>query len=510
MTPRRATSSPARSTLPSRRFALIFSALFILAHIAADLFLHTHLLSVSLLFSALCYLPAISLCVRRALLASGVLRLRWFLWTASLIAAFAEMFSASLLEFLHLTGSWHFLPPGCLVVSVTLVILVVATPPVATHIPTLRIYDALVCFVACIFCNVVFFSTNGLAGEHFAWANYLSFLHMAAAIAALLATRLYYTPAELKLIHFVALFQSLDFVFVFFSNYLALAVFHLPYNSPFDFTSDIPALILFIALLTPGLLAARPPRRENYFIRSALPLFLAFSPLLLGIYIVGHHLVLGLCGILLGSAFSLTRGTLASSGVLRAGDDLRQNLSHLTTLANRDSLTPALNRRAYDQAFDEIYNSAPPESRLTLILLDLDNFKFINDTYGHRHGDRCLCAIAEILLHVTALYEAQSEANAGLPPTALVSRFGGDEFVILLPRVDPAAAATLAEAIQTRVRALHLFSPDTEVTPLTVSIGLSSIQLGQLTHPTDLFDEADRNLYTAKREGRNRTQSSTL
>jgi diguanylate cyclase (GGDEF)-like protein len=155
--------------------------------------------------------------------------------------------------------------------------------------------------------------------------------------------------------------------------------------------------------------------------------------------------------------------------------------------ALQDPLTGLGNRRAFDRWMSRLDSDRVASGPVTLLLVDLDHFKEINDDFSHAVGDRVLCAVAEILrAHCTAEEQAV--------------RFGGDEFAVFL-RVDLATATRVAQRIRTGVSALDwaAVAPGLRV---TVSIGVAG--LGRGMSGAELFDAADRQMYEAKRRGRDR------
>lgn len=169
---------------------------------------------------------------------------------------------------------------------------------------------------------------------------------------------------------------------------------------------------------------------------------------------------------------------------------LRQN-GELERLASRDPLTGCLNRRAFyalfEKAFDE---SREQESELCSLMVDIDNFKRVNDQFGHAVGDHAIQAVANCL-------------SAGLRLTDTVGRYGGEEFCLMFPRTTWAEATDLAERLRIRVRMEAGSRMRMAVgLALTVSIGVSSIAFGART-PLELIDQADKALYAAKEGGRN-------
>ena len=169
----------------------------------------------------------------------------------------------------------------------------------------------------------------------------------------------------------------------------------------------------------------------------------------------------------------------------------------LSALAMTDALTGLWNRRAFDQALRrEWKRTSRKESDLSLLLLDLDHFKPLNDQYGHPLGDECLAAVA-------------STISDKVRATDVVCRWGGDEVAIILPATDQAGALRAAEKIRSAVEALRfrVKKDSGEWVSVTASIGVATAQAepeGTITTPYDLLQTADKALYRAKHEGHNR------
>jgi len=155
-----------------------------------------------------------------------------------------------------------------------------------------------------------------------------------------------------------------------------------------------------------------------------------------------------------------------------------------------DSLTGLHNRRAFEEMIQrEVQLAARGNTPLTLLMMDLDHFKLLNDNWGHALGDRALRTFGGVLLTVTGSGDA-------------VARLGGEEFAILLPGRSARSALSLAERLRATVEGLRL-SEGEELVRFTVSIGLSSLQPGE-TAFEPMLRRADRALYKVKRSGRNR------
>ena len=166
----------------------------------------------------------------------------------------------------------------------------------------------------------------------------------------------------------------------------------------------------------------------------------------------------------------------------------------LESLASLDGLTGIPNRRRFDEALEtEWMRSMRSATPLSIIMMDVDQFKAYNDGYGHNMGDICLKTVASTLA-VEAARRSQD----------LIARYGGEEFIALLPGTDTNGAYLLAERLRERIEALrlpHVYSDFSRW--VTISCGCASIIPDQHHTPLQLLGEADKMLYQAKAEGRN-------
>jgi len=174
-------------------------------------------------------------------------------------------------------------------------------------------------------------------------------------------------------------------------------------------------------------------------------------------------------------------------------DQLRQNLQQVTTEAQKDGLTGLFNRRTFERLLEE-YMMAANEQKvdLCLIMLDVDHFKKFNDNYGHLLGDEVLKIVARTLTDT-------------LKGRDVVARFGGEEFVVVLPNTPLDGAMRVADVIRQSIANKELKRKDTgqNFGRITVSLGVSSFR-----HHVDdipkLIKRADEALYESKKSGRNR------
>lgn len=161
-------------------------------------------------------------------------------------------------------------------------------------------------------------------------------------------------------------------------------------------------------------------------------------------------------------------------------------------LATIDEVTGIANRRRlFELGEFEFERARRYKKPLAAVLLDIDHFKQVNDTYGHHAGDRVLAALARAI-------------QAGVRQIDLFGRYGGEEFVLLLPEADLAAAAEVAERLCARVENLRI-QTDRGVLQVTVSLGVAMLTPG-VPSLANLIDRADQAMYAAKQAGRNRVE----
>ncbi len=173
--------------------------------------------------------------------------------------------------------------------------------------------------------------------------------------------------------------------------------------------------------------------------------------------------------------------------------ELERANAALTRLSRTDALTGLANRRHFDEVLAaECARSARYGVQLSLLAIDVDRFKSYNDDHGHAAGDACLRLIAEILRDGVRM-------GSDFP-----ARPGGEEFSVILPHTDPTAAATVAERIRDDVAAAFDTGRGDLRGPVTVSIGVADTSGKHPLAPEALSERADRALYLAKEQGRNR------
>jgi diguanylate cyclase len=189
---------------------------------------------------------------------------------------------------------------------------------------------------------------------------------------------------------------------------------------------------------------------------------------------------------------ALERRITASKAVIQ---DLHQELEAVRAESLTDEMTGLANRRRFGQVLKmEVFEARETGDPLCLALVDVDNFKRLNDSFGHQAGDRALRVVAQMFQH---------SIKAG----AHACRYGGEEFVLVLPRTELAAAVDLANTIRGAVKARELVkqSRGQSLGHVTLSIGVAAYRPGE---PVDDFvHRADAYLYAAKERGRDRVEA---
>ena len=175
---------------------------------------------------------------------------------------------------------------------------------------------------------------------------------------------------------------------------------------------------------------------------------------------------------------------------------LQQLNAALALLAANDSLTGLSNRRTLmELGVNECRRAQRFGHPLSVMVVDIDLFKAVNDDWGHLAGDRVICAVAQA---------CRARTRQGVDT---VARYGGEEFVLVLPETDTPEALRLAESLRDAVAALQVVVNDTGGTArVTVSIGVATLRQGDDRSFEDLVNQADKALYQAKETGRNNVQ----
>ncbi len=190
----------------------------------------------------------------------------------------------------------------------------------------------------------------------------------------------------------------------------------------------------------------------------------------------------------------LTCFVLGATGLVMSLARARQ--AELTLLLRTDALTGLVNRRALEQSLErEVARALRFGAPLAVVLFDLDHFKRVNDTFGHRAGDAVLAAVGGVL-------------RQSVREIDLAGRYGGEELMLVLPETDLEGARIVAERVRASVEALEVAQDTGEVVRVTLSAGCAVFSQARAADVASLVRCADDALYRAKDEGRNRVVTS--
>jgi len=182
-----------------------------------------------------------------------------------------------------------------------------------------------------------------------------------------------------------------------------------------------------------------------------------------------------------------------------ANSKLEEHNVELQRLSTIDGLTGIANRRTFDVSMKKEWSSArrtDTDVEVSVIMIDIDNFKLYNDGYGHQQGDDCLKQVA------------QGIATCIKRDCDLIARYGGEEFVAILPNTPAEGALHIAEIMRSHVENLaipHEYSPSSNI--VTLSLGVSTVVPSEHNSADNLIEAADKALYQAKESGRNKVMT---
>ncbi len=201
-------------------------------------------------------------------------------------------------------------------------------------------------------------------------------------------------------------------------------------------------------------------------------------------------------GLKLGAADYITKPYTPSIVEVRVANQIRykQNQDELERLNYTDALTGIANRRRFDESLAKWCVSDEKQSLFSLIMIDIDHFKLYNDFYGHAAGDECIKAVASQLQECV-------DAVGGL-----ASRYGGEEFVVILPDTDNEQAMSCADNLCVSIQALNIPHARSETCDtVTISLGVHTVDNrdDQIRDAETIVQQADKALYRAKMAGRN-------
>lgn len=270
----------------------------------------------------------------------------------------------------------------------------------------------------------------------------------------------------------------------------------------FFFPNDLVHLALLVLILFSVLLSAIPSlaaSRIAYYFQILVTLVPTIILLFLSNREQGNELI-ALAMIVMAITLILVSGY-----IYHLLYELQDAQIALQALADTDQLTQIANRRHFDRKFKVEWRRAMRDKTpISLLLIDVDYFKKFNDCYGHQAGDRCLQEIAIAMKSITNR------------PADLVSRYGGEEFAVLLPNTSQENSAMLADRVRKKIESLKIEHKESEFGVVTISVGVSCCEPAwdftgktpaeeqKVTFPAMLLTASDNALYISKEQGRNR------
>jgi diguanylate cyclase (GGDEF)-like protein len=225
------------------------------------------------------------------------------------------------------------------------------------------------------------------------------------------------------------------------------------------------------------------------------PAFFTLALLAMGIDAARHNFVFGMGAIAVAFVLHMARSTILQKIYERSQQALKEARDALETMSLTDALTRIANRRCFDRALDAEWRRAiRTQDPLSLLLMDIDYFKCLNDRYGHQAGDKCLAAVA------AALRGCLSRSGD------LIARYGGEEFAVILPTTETEGARIVAAKMQEAVRSLVIENESPIGLYVTISVGMATCSFPTDSRLLQLLEEADKALYCAKEKGRDRVE----
>jgi diguanylate cyclase (GGDEF)-like protein len=235
---------------------------------------------------------------------------------------------------------------------------------------------------------------------------------------------------------------------------------------------------------------------------NASPVFFTLCVLLLGAHTAQHRPIVGFAAVVGALLIYTFRATILQTRLRQVQESLNDSERNLRVLNSKlheqsliDPLTQIANRRRFEQVLEVEWNRALRSGwPISIVMLDIDHFKSLNDRYGHMRGDECLTTVAQML---------RRDLRRG---GELLARYGGEEFVAVLPNVDAEGAMLTAEAMRVRVHQIGIENHGSPLGRLTISVGVCSVVPTPGLTREGLVDAADTALYRAKAGGRNRAE----
>ena len=442
---------------------------------------------------ALAVLFAVAGSLRQMRGSGGALRLAWRFWIGMLLLRTTVLLYDGLLasgdapSWLQFNSLW--LGSGITAMSL---LAICCTADEEAPLRT-RLSDGVVALAVSLLIDAnVLLPAIGLTGD----TRFLSFvLLLSCFVAAVGAIAVFGTAnTRVRRFHLLAvLFLGLQCVATLLANNVSYLLLHHHNADLVDLVSDLPGLLFgCVAFFKPIAEAKRLRRNKfSYLVQSTIPFVPGFAAFMLGARLVTEYPAWGICGMsvaVLGSGF---RAIVVQSQYLARQENIETRNVELQELTEQDALTGVGNRRSFKKVMElewnETLRSAKPFS---LLIIDVDYLKVINDTYGHVRGDECLVKVSRIL-HIVSLQFGGH-----------LARVGGDEFALILRATDMAKAISLGERACASVAELAFDVGAGRRMSLSIGVATLAGKDKEFPEPEAMVEAADRALYEAKGRGR--------
>ncbi len=488
------------------RLLLGAAGLFVLLHWLCMFLFRTHAQGVSYPFIIVAPLLAFAGCSRQLRSGPQGVRISWtllsgsfLLWSAGMTIEAWELFTG------HVAPEIASVSDFFLCIYGIPILLAISTPTGRARSPLFIWLDSIQAVTTAYLIYLAFFSVSPFTVKPLQpiGVNRLVLIYTVESLLLAGGASLRCLPQRHKgaSFHFYRLLASYLWIYVVCIGFLNYGYLYTGGNTGYlDLFIDIPFLFLWVAatLQKPVLEEETlrfDRRRFVLFADTISPVLFTLALFALCFAVMPVHLYGGILSLVIAFSIYFIRATALQSQLMRTQQELIESQARLEEISMTDSLTDIANRRCFEKTlFSEWERSVRSTQPLSLLMLDVDFFKNINDRRGHLFGDRCLYKIAQ------ALHAELTRSGD------LLARYGGEEFVILLPATGRSGAIAVATKMQAAVNALKIENESSTGPYATISVGLAVAEFPTRETSHDLIEAADVALYQAKQRGRNRIE----
>jgi len=481
---------------------ILLSVAVLCAHLLLNVLFSQSAPAISYFFFTLASGAALAACIWRVIHTDSGIRLHWLLVTSGVGSWFIANLFEAISQILHratpttatIYDFFYFLFGVPFLVAIVI-------PEEEKPSPAFLVFDGIQAFAAGYLSYVLLFTVLPFANvpRRPISVDHLVLIYDAENLAiALLATlRLFFGVRSSRERRFFAILTAYLWLNLICTSLYNRFVGIFNNAGPLDLLIDLPFVVLALSAIRASNTEQHPvtsaPTSVTLFLDNVRPVFLGLALVALCAMVARQHFLVAVGFIFAAFVLYGARAALLHNRFLQTQQALEQARDRLEEMALQDGLTGIPNRRCFDQRLASEWSRAHRHRRpLSLLLVDVDHFKRINDTHGHLAGDECLKHIAHSLR--SALHRAGD----------LVARYGGEEFAILLPETESDGAFNIADNIRV---ALEQATPSCTGCPITVSVGVTTWEGHDETPPAQILETADKALYNAKQNGRNRIES---